>query len=378
MSMLDALLAAFCLLTLGLHLITTAMAMRRCRPPQSSEPVIAGSPAVTILRPVCGVDTYDHLTLRSTFELDYQDARLIFCCDKAHDPAARLVRSLMAEFPHTDARLLIGCDPLTSNPKLNNLLKGWPRVDTDWLILADSNVLMPKDYVQRLLSGWGPRTGILCAPPIGYLPAGFWGELECAFLNTYQARWQYAADSAGFGFAQGKTMTFRRRDLAAAGGLVALGAEVAEDAAATKVVRGLGLRAQLVDAPFKQPLGPRTARQVWDRQARWSRLRRMTFPAFFLPEILTTSLLPMAAAAYLADALDLPALAGAAAFAILWYGAEIRLAARAGWHLSWLSPLAYIARDAVLPVLWAQGWLLDSFSWRGNEISADSPASQTA
>ena len=160
--------------------------------------------------------------------------------------------------------------------------------------------------------------------------------------------------------------------------MIALGGEVAEDAAATNVVLAQGLRAQLVDAPFKQPLGARTARQMWDPQARWARLRRMTFPALFLPEILTTSLFAMAAAAYLADTLDLPAPAGAAALAALWYGAEALLARSAGWHLSWLSPLASLTRDLMLPPLWAQGWLLDSFSWRGNAISADGPASQTA
>ena len=35
-------------------------------------------------------------------------------------------------------------------------------------------------------------------------------EVEAGFLNTYQARWQLAADSAGFGFAQGKSMLWRR------------------------------------------------------------------------------------------------------------------------------------------------------------------------
>ena len=69
------------------------------------------------------------------------------------------------------------------------------------------------------------------------MPRGFWAELECAFLNTYQARWQYAADSLGHGFAQGKTMLVRRRDLAQAGGIQALAEEIAEDAAATKLVR---------------------------------------------------------------------------------------------------------------------------------------------
>ena len=30
-------------------------------------------------------------------------------------------------------------------------------------------------------------------------------EIECAFLNTYQARWQYTADTQRVGYAQGKT-----------------------------------------------------------------------------------------------------------------------------------------------------------------------------
>src|SRR5262245_36162035 len=109
--------------------------------------------------------------------------------------------------------------------------------------MADSNVLMSRDYVQRLLQGWRSDTGILCSPPIGSLPRGFWADLECAFLNTYQARWQYAADSLSFGFAQGKSMMLRRQVLAQAGGITALAGEIAEDAAATKIVRSLGLRA---------------------------------------------------------------------------------------------------------------------------------------
>ncbi len=121
--------------------------------------------------------------------------------------------------------------------------------------MADSNVLMPRDYLQRLLARLAPDTGLLCAPPIGCLPHGFWAEVECAFLNTYQARWQYAADTVGLGFAQGKTMLWRRADLEQAGGIRALGAEIAEDAAATKVVRRAGRRVRLVDRRLRPAAG---------------------------------------------------------------------------------------------------------------------------
>ena len=166
--------------------------------------------------------------------------------------------------------------------------------------MADSNVLMPRDYIQRLLARWGANTGVVVSVPIGARPGNFWAELECAFLSTFQARWEYVADTFGFGFAQGKNMLFRRDILEAGGGIRALGQEVAEDAATTKMMRALDRKVRVMDSPFVQPLGRRSAMQVWGRQVRWARLRRITFPVMFLPEILTGSLLPMIAGLYFA------------------------------------------------------------------------------
>jgi ceramide glucosyltransferase len=373
MTAFEWLLAVFCVVATLLHVGTAALATYRCRRTERLLPPPAKTSSVSILRPVCGVDTYDEATLASGFALDYPNFELIFCCADADDPAAVLVRRLQAENPGVRAQLLIGNHAISANPKLNNLVKGWHVARGDWVIFADSNVLMPPDYVQRLLAGWRTGAGILCSPPIGCRPQGFAAVVECAFLNTYQARWQYAADSVGLGFAQGKTMLMRRGDLAAAGGIHALASEIAEDAAATKLVRGMGLDATLVDAPFGQPLGRRTLRQVWDRQTRWARLRRITFPAHFAAEILTGSLLPLLCLAYVADAaFELPAemtAAAVAGLAGLWLGSEALLARAAGWHLSWQSPVAWALRDAMLPLVWVHAWLTEGYAWRGNEIS---------
>jgi ceramide glucosyltransferase len=373
MTSLGWLLVGYCLVATLLHVATSLIAAHRCRPRPRLLAAPANARTVTILRPVCGRDSHDEATLRSGFRLDYPDFELIFCCADADDPATVLVHRLMAEHPHVRARLLIGNHAISANPKLNNLVKGWREAAGDWIVMADSNVLMPADYIQRLLAGWRRDTGILCSPPIGCLPAGFAAEIECAFLNTYQARWQYAADSLGFGFAQGKTMLLRRTDLAGAGGIRVLADELAEDAAATKAVRKLGLSACLVDAPFGQPLGVRTFKQVWDRQTRWARLRRVSFPGCFAAEILTGSLLPLAAAVLVAEAMEVPAAALAAALAVLWLGSEALLARAAGWHLSPWSPLAWALRDALLPLVWLHAWLNDSYAWRGSEVrTADS------
>ena len=368
-----------CLATL-LHLSSASLAIFRSRRAAGEASLsnipAAALPPISVLRPVRGLDPYDELTLRSGFNLAYEHYELILCCEDADDAIVPVIRRLIAEHPHVDAKLLIGRDTLTSNPKLNNLIKGWRAASHAWVVMADSNVLMPPDYLQRLLAGWRADTGLLCAPPIGCMPDGFWAEVECAFLNTYQARWQYAADTVGLGFAQGKTMLWRRADLERSGGIRALGAEIAEDAAATKVVRRAGKRVRLVDRAFGQPLGVRSARQIWMRQLRWAKLRRATFPLFFLPEVLSGACAPLVAAAYAAEALDVSGVGVIAALGAVWFGSEALLARAAGWHLSALSPLAWVARDLMLPVLWVQAWLGNSFSWRGNDMHlADAVAS---
>ncbi|MVF25154.1 ceramide glucosyltransferase, partial [Methylocaldum sp. BRCS4] len=130
--------------------------------------------------------------------------------------------------------------------------------------------------IQTLLAAFEPDTAMTVSMPIGSRPKGFWAVVECAILNTFQARWQYGAEAIGAGFAQGKNMMWRRDVLDRAGGIRALGAEIAEDAASTKVIRAQNMTVRLVDMPFEQPLGSRTAREVYSRHVRWARLRRVT------------------------------------------------------------------------------------------------------
>lgn len=367
-----AILAAAFLAILAtvLHLAGIAVAARRCRPSGYALPAPAEAHCVSIVIPVCGLDNYIEDTLLSGFRLDYPRYELIFCVARADDAAIPLLRRLMADHPWIDARLLIGDERISGNPKLNNLFKGWRDAAYRWIAMPDSNVLMPRDYVQQLLASVGPGTGLVCSPPVGCLPSGFWAELECAFLNNYQARWQYFADAVGMGFAQGKTMFWRRDDLERAGGIRALGAEVAEDAASTKIVRRLGLRVRLVRPPVRQPLGLRSAAEVWKRQRRWARLRRASFPLHFAPEILSGGLAPVLAVAFVAAQAGYPPVAAAVLFAALWYGAEMFLVVKAGWHLSRHSLACAMLRDVMLPVLYVNAWGGSAIEWRGNEMQA--------
>jgi ceramide glucosyltransferase len=358
-----------CLVLIGANLLSLAVAAWRLEPPRPPRPVPAKAPPVSIVRPVCGLEPYSEATLRSGFALDYPDYELVFCVAEERDPIVPLVRRLMAEHPERPARLLVGDDRISGNPKLNNCVKGWDAARHDWVILADCNVLMPRDYVQRLMERWQPNTGLVCSTPAGSRPKGFFAEVECAFLNSLQARWQYVGEALGFGFAQGKSMLWHKPLLEAWGGIRALAAEIAEDAAATKLVRAAGLTVHLAGAPFEQPLGPRQLKAVWSRQIRWARLRRVTFPLFFAPELFSSSLPALVLAGIGAPAVGLDPLAGILLAAVAWYGPEAALTYRLGWHISWRFPAAAVLRDLIVLPMWACAWLSGQVVWRGNAMS---------
>ena len=329
-------LTLFAAAALGLHLLSVAVAMRRCRPTPSLPTPAPESPPVSIVLPVCGLENYIEDTLRSAFRLDYPRYELIFCAARPDDAAVPLVQRLMADHRWIDARLLIGDERISDNPKLNNVFKGWREATHPFVSICDSNVLLPRDYIQRLLSRFDAETGLVCSPPIGSRPDGFFAEVECAMLNNYQARWQYFADAIGFGFAQGKTL----------------------------------FKVRLMQPPVRQPLGVRKARDVWKRQRRWARLRRASFPFWFSLEIFSGALPPLIAMIAAALLAGISPLLPALGFVAAWYGAEWLLSAKAGWHAAPRLVAACMLRDAMLPALYVNAWLGRGFEWRGHDMRA--------
>ncbi len=353
------------------NLLGVLLASSKLKRRYTIQPPTADAPPVSIVIPARGIEAFTDETLCRAFALDYPAYELVFCVAQGDDPVVPVIRKAMARHPTVPSRLLLGDDRISGNPKLNNCVKGWEAARHDWVILADSNALMPRDYVQHLIAAWRPDSGVVCSTPIGSRPQGFAAEVECAFLNTMQARWQYAGAAIGYGFAQGKSMLWNKPMLDANGGIRALAAEIAEDAAATKLVNRLGLQVHLVASPFEQPLGRRTLREIWQRQTRWARLRRVTFPLFFAPEILVGATMPMVFALIAAAGagVSLPFTAGAVLAA--YYLPELALARAKGWHLTPRLAAAMIVRDAMLPAVWLRGWLGGDFNWRGNAMSIE-------
>lgn len=277
------------------------------------------------------------------------------------------MKRLIEAFPAVNARLLVGDQRISDNPKLNNLIKGWDAAVYDLIVISDSNVTIPPDYLQRLMQCRNKDTAFVCSPPVAANAGGLAASIEAAFLNTYQARWQMVADCLGLGYVQGKTMMFSRSELESWGGLQELATEAAEDAAPTKVARRQCKQVRVVKEPFFQPLGERTYSEVWRRQMRWAQLRRRAFPVAYSAEILTGA--AMQTAIYLtmwaSDAAPLPVLP---ALLVAWYLPEVILAMAYRWPIGLTLVGGYLLRDLLLSALWLSGWFKRGFVWRGNKV----------
>ncbi|TIR85815.1 MAG: ceramide glucosyltransferase, partial [Mesorhizobium sp.] len=84
---------------------------------------------------------------------------------------------------------------------------------------------------------------------------------------------------------------------------------------------------------------------------------RVTFPLFFAPEILTGVVVPLLLALIAAASAGVSLPTTALCVLAIAYVPECMLAWSKGWHLSPRSVTAMIVRDAMLPAIWARGWL---------------------
>ena len=103
---------------------------------------------------------------------------------------------------------------------------------------------------------------------------------------------------------------------------------------------------------------------------RWARLRRVTVPLFFAPEIGSGMLLPALVvtltAGTVAGVLD------ALTLATLCYWPEHQLAVRPGWHRSPRMLTAVLVRDAMIPMIWLGAGVQSAIVWQGNAMDVRS------
>jgi ceramide glucosyltransferase len=235
--------------------------------------------------------------------------------------------------------------------------------------MCDVNVRLHRGYLRHLVGQLKPDIGLLTAVPVATEPRGFCGELEVAFFNSGGARWLIAADRLGYGIGVGQMMLLRRRDLERVGGVDAMAPGVCEDAALAAAIRRVGLAVRMARDLGWHPIGRRRFRDLWQRHLRWQCCRKYhALPLFVLEPAVSPLGTAVAGGLWLGWCAGLPVLPLIAGHLAAWFAVEAIYVRAQGWHLSWLSPAAWLVREAMIPALWLRAALIRSLVWRGQRI----------
>jgi len=325
------------------------------------------SPPVSILKPLKGTDPEMYESFRSHCRQDYSDYEIIFGVSDAGDPAANLVNKLQAEFPQRKIHLVYCDQTLGSNIKVSNLVQMLPHAHHEYLIVNDSDIRVPPDYLRRVLA---PLTDVNIAlvtcPYRGVANETLGSQLEALGISTdFMPGVLVARSIEGVKFGLGSTLAFRRSDLQKIGGFEAFVDYLADDYYIGHRLAGMGKIIELSSITVESFLPQYTMNGFFAHQLRWARtvkdVRRRGHLGlgitFVLPWALFTLLVAWGASwawALLAIALIARVTAGAYVSRKVLQDPQTTL-------LPWL-PL----RDAVGVFVWLASFMGHTVSWRGD------------
>lgn len=317
---------------------------------------------ISVLKPLCGADPEIYQCLRTCCEQTYPTFQIVCGVRDEQDGAVAVVRRLQREFPAVDLQLVIDPRQHGSNRKVSNLINMLPYARYPHLVIADSDVRVPRDHLAALIGPLlEPDVGIVTCPYRGEPRGGLWSLLGSFFINDWfipSVRVSALTGSRSFAF--GVTIAMRREVLEAIGGFNSIADQLADDYRLGELTRRLGLRTVLSEVVVETCVDERSLGQLVRHELRWLRTIRAVRPWGYSLAGITFSLPVAALGALLASgatpALGLLLIAAVARVMLHCAGRRPSAALLQLWAL----PLA----DALGFSLWCWGFVTRRVHWR--------------
>jgi len=367
---LQILFAAACVsaaFTVGFSLFVVHAARRFWRPDSPSEEPAGreGFPPITILKPIKGVDMGLYANLASFLSQDYPSYQIVFCLQDPEDPALPILRRLREQFPHADVEIVVSRRRIGFNPKVNNLSNAAGLIKHDLLLISDSDIRVPPDFLRQAARPFAdPQVGLVTAFYQSRCAAGVGPALESLAVNAWFMPQALGAVGLGMRFGMGAVMLVRRKVFDDIGGFQALSRHVADDYLLGASVQALGYRIEIVrPVVFSIP-------DIWSIQAhfdhlvRWCRTLRVCQPSGYLGSGLLHGFSIALACAVVSPS--------RAAWGLVCVVAAVRMASVAWIHLAYIGNPEILKTILLLPVsevlqfaAWLGGFRSRRVIWRG-------------
>ena len=244
-------------------------------------------PAVSILKPVCGLEDELEQNLESFTRLRGVEYEVLISIADPRDPALPVVRRVMERFPHF--RLIIGGDPQleTGNRKVARLIAAARHARGEILFISDANVRIEPGVVVETIGAFrDPSAGCVSNLFTGAGAQSFGATIESLHLLSFVVPGNVLASFARVPCVVGKSMAISRQALDAIGGFERFARVLAEDQAIGLAVREAGYRVLLSPVVVRNIVVKRSLKRALDRQIRWNKIRYAFSRAMYSSEFL--------------------------------------------------------------------------------------------
>lgn len=319
---------------------------------------------LSVLKPLCGADPSLEENLRSFFEQDHPNFELVFGAQRADEPALDVVRRLQAEYPRVASTIVVHDFAEGLNPKVRNLRGMLPHARFELLLISDSNVRAPRQYLTEATAELeaDPSIGLVTHVFAGVGGSTFASKVEHVQLAGFVAGGAAMPSLVGHAAVIGKSMLLSREHLGVVGGLEGVSDVLAEDYVLGQRLAQHGLRVAIGRTVLENVVGDLTPRTLVERHARWAMMRRRLCPAAFALEPLASPLLLLPFALHLLGPIAFVWALG------VWFVRDVLALAILGRSPSPLALFASPARDLAMFVAWAVALFTQHVSWRGTRV----------
>lgn len=354
-------LAAIVLLGCWVYcILAIAAAMRHAR---RNAPDAAGKlAAISVLKPLAGLDEDLEGNLRSYFEQDYDHYELLFAVRQPWDPAVPVVQGLMAQYPSVQARLIYTGEPPYPHAKVFSLQRMLEESRYELIAMSDSDVRAGSDFCRKLAEEFrDPELGLVTCPYRAVAGESAWSRLEAVGMNTdfHAGLFTAVMMEGATKFAVGPTIVARRSVLESLGGMERFKDYIAEDFMLGRLAAESGFAVRLSPYVVEHRIGSESMLSNFKHRIRWARLGRRSRPWGYIGQFFTHPLPISLGLCAVFPALSPSLVITAALRATLAHQVSRKiLGAKVPW-------LLLIAQDMLGFIFWIAGFFGNSIQWRG-------------
>jgi ceramide glucosyltransferase len=266
-----------------------------------------------------------------------------------------------------DEGLTLSIGPLApgANAKIGNLIAMLPHAKHDILILSDSDMAVPSDYLSHLLAALKkPNVGAVTCLYAGRADAGIWSRINATIISYSGAPKVTMSLFTGAAVpCMGSTIALRRETLAKIGGFERFADVLADDYAMGEAIRATGKSIAMPPMLLTHACPEASFGDLWRQQLRWAITVRGLKPALHIASgvvyAVPFSLLSMIILPF--NGLVLLAAAASARFATKRCVDAIAHRKTAPF---WVVPVA----DCIEFAVWATSLFARTVHWRGAKL----------